>query len=415
MTEEAPVKRRTPIPTYPLVASLSVLDATSHAVDLAALAQGYSLFFGMTDARNVAVGQQIGMQIAFGGYPFAADDGLADGEDSPHDRALGVMRVAFVDLDRIHRDPATNVIVDTATVGGGSSGAISRGTTASTVSLGHVVVGLRHLLMACNAAVSQYGAPDGDPAKDAVGILNSVPIHPPPGGGTASPTFSARVRQVLMAQADFVYDALTGPDGTVWNGATLSGGVWTPSTGAATVEAQSAALRVLGEAWFLSGDTPAGAKYQNRARAVARKLLTAFWSDPARMFRATAGGPDDVVMTPERFAWLQQALRESYEALWVPGDPLLDRSVLEDRIARVNKLYLNGWDDLNGDGLVDTNTECLAGRLQLGEQALTGEAGSIVNGYVGAPAPDRDSDCVLNISFAKVGSVLAGQVHFHAP
>ena len=46
---------------------------------------------------------------------------------------------------------------------------------------------------------------------------------------------------------------------------------------------------------------------------------------------------------------MAKALRETYEGIWVTGDPLLDRSVLEDRIARVNKLYLNGWDDLNGD------------------------------------------------------------------
>jgi hypothetical protein len=399
----------TPAASYPLVASIAIQDAASHAVDLAALAQGYSLFFGMTDSRNAAMGQQIGAQVAFGGYPFAADDGSADGESTPHDRALGVMRVAFVDLDRIHREPTTGVVVDTATASGG---AIARGTTASTVSLGHVVIGLRHLLMGCNAAVSQYGAPDPDPAKDALGVLNGVPIHPPVAG--AQPTFSARVRQLLMAQADFVHDTLTKPDGSVSNAATLAGGMWTATTEATTLEAQSAALRVLTEAWFLQGDV-AGAKYQERARAVAQRLLTAFWSDPARMFRATLGGADDIVMTPERFAWLQQALRETYEALWVPGDPLLDRRVLEDRVARVDKLYLNGWDDLNGDQLVDKPGECLDGRLQMGEQALTGELGTESNGFVGSTGADRDSDCVPNISAAKVGALLAGQVHFHAP
>jgi hypothetical protein len=156
-------------------------------------------------------------------------------------------------------------------------------------------------------------------------------------------------------------------------------------------------------------------KYQTRARAVARKLLTAFWSDSALMFRATPGGGDDVVMTPERFAWLQQALRETYEAMWVPGDPLLDRGVLENRVARVNKLYLNGWDDLNGDQLVDMPGECLSGRLQMGEQALTGELGTESNGFIGSTGADRDSDCVPNISAALVGSLLAGQVHFHSP
>jgi hypothetical protein len=98
----------------------------------------------------------------------------------------------------------------------------------------------------------------------------------------------------------------------------------------------------------------------------------------------------------------------------VPGDRLLDRAVLEDRVARTNKLYLNGWDDLNGDQLA-TPDECLAGRLQLGEQALTGELGMSSNSFEGSSGADRDSDCVLNIAYAKKASVLAGEVQFHAP
>jgi hypothetical protein len=169
---------------------------------------------------------------------------------------------------------------------------------------------------------------------------------------------------------------------------------------------------VLVEAWVLSHDTT----YFERGQAVARKLLGAdFWSSSARMFRGQSGGADDVVMTPDRFAWLQQALRETYEALWVPADPLLDRGVLEDRIARANKLYLNGWDDLNADGLVQYPSECLGARLQLAEQAITGEVGTTSNSYDNQSGPDREPDCVPNIAAANVGSVLAGQVHFHAP
>ena len=399
---------------YPAVSSLTIQDAASHSIDLAALAQGYSLFFGMTDARNVAVGQQAGMAIAFGGSIFAADNQLPDGENTPHDRALGVMRVAFVDLDRMHVDPATGVVVDTAVVNGGS---IVRGATATTTSLGHVVVGLRHLLMACNAAVTQYGAPDSDPSKDALGILNSVLIRPDATDAGGSPTFSGRVRQVLLQQAKFVLDTLTTSDGNVQNGATLANGQWVAATDGATLDAQSAALRVLIEAWFLTHttDVSQATAYQDRARAVARALLTRFWSEPARMFRAVADGADDIVMTPERFGWLQQALRETYEALWERGDPLLDRSVLEDRITRVNKLYLNGWDDLNGDQKVDKPSECLNARLQLGEQALTGEIGTSNQFPTPDNPPDRESDCVWNIAYTKTGSVLAGGVHFHAP
>jgi hypothetical protein len=391
---------------YPAVTSLAIQDATSHAVDLAALDQGYSLFFGMTDSRNAAVGQQIGLQVAFDGVVFAQDDGQLDGS-SPHDRALGVMRTAFVNLDRLHVDTSdkAHVVMDTATVSGGN---VTRSNTATTTTIGHVVVGLRHLLMGCNAAVSQYGAPDPDQSKDAQGILNSVPINPPYSTEPGAPKFSPHVREVLMNQADFVMNTLSQADGTVANGATFANGKWTATTDATLLESQGAALRTLVEAWFLSQEP----KYRDRGRAVATKLFTAFWSEPARMFRGVAGGADDVVMTPERFAWLQQALREIYEGIWVPGDPNLDRPALETTIARVNKLYLNGWDDLNGNQVVDKPRECLVARMQLGEQALTGEVAAVSNGNEVTSGEDREGDCVLNIAFVGKGSVL-GTVHFH--
>src|ERR1700730_6230929 len=65
---------------YPAVSGLGIQNATSRAVDIAELAQGYALFFGMTDERNVAVGQQIGMQAAFDGFVFPKDNGQPDGE-----------------------------------------------------------------------------------------------------------------------------------------------------------------------------------------------------------------------------------------------------------------------------------------------------------------------------------------------
>jgi hypothetical protein len=114
-------------------------------------------------------------------------------------------------------------------------------------------------------------------------------------------------------------------------------------------------------------------------------------------------------MTPERFGWLESALRETYKTLWVPGDPALDRTVLEDRIERILKLYLNGWDDLNGNGVIDKPQECLAARAQLGEQALTGELG---RNELGRPTADRDGDCVLELSAAQRASVQASEVLF---
>src|SRR5262249_26781403 len=158
---------------------------------------------------------------------------------------------------------------------------------------------------------------------------------------------------------------------TVANGATIANGVATATSGTATLESQTAAIRALTEGFLVTGD----ASFQERARAVARRLEASFYSQGARMYRETDSGPDQIPMTPERFGWLESALRETHKSLFVQGDPVLGRPVLEDRIARAIKLFLNGWDDLDGDALVQTGTECLAARLQLGEQALTGELG----------------------------------------
>ena len=67
---------------FPALTSLTVTDARSRSEDLAALLLGHAMFFGMTDARNAAVGQRLGLTLAFDGDPFAADDGLANGQDT---------------------------------------------------------------------------------------------------------------------------------------------------------------------------------------------------------------------------------------------------------------------------------------------------------------------------------------------
>ncbi len=387
---------------YPAPTAYAIADASSRAVDLAGLLLGNSMLFGMTDARNPALGGQLGLTLTFDGAPFPADDGLAGVEDTAHDRTLAVLRVAFIDLDRMHADPALGVIVDKATVAGG---VVTRGTTVTTTSLSHVLIGLRQTLLSLNAAITQYGAADPDPAIDANGILNPIAIHPPQGG---TPLFSNRVRDVFAANARFVRDVLTKADGSVANGATLAAGVATPDPAATTLEAQAAAVRALIEGFLVTGDPT----YRDRARAVSTKLMTAFFSAPALLFRGVLGGPDEVRMTPERFAWLQSALRETHKVIHLSGDASLDRSVLEPRIARVNKLFLNGWDDLDGNRMVDTGRECLAARMQMGEQSLTGELG---RDDVGRNTTDRDNDCVPEIDDSQRASVLASEVYFHSP
>ncbi len=387
---------------YPAVTQITIADATSHSEDLSALLLGNALFFGMTDARNAGLGQKQGLLCTFDGDPFAADDGMPDGENTAHDRTLAIIRVAFVDLDRIHADPTLGVFHDTATV---SNGAVSQGSTVTTSSLAHALIGLRQTVLSMNAAITQYGAPDSNPLGDAQGELNSLPIHPP---GAGTPSFSARVRAVFTTNATFVRDVLTKADGSVANGATLTGGTATVDPSPTTLQNQTAAARALTEAFLLTGDPT----FQARAQAVVRKLDTAFYSAPARMYRGLLGGADDVMMNPELFGWLQSSLRETYKVLYVPGDASLDRNVLQDRITRVNKLFLNGWDDLNGDQHIDYPSECLTARMQQAEQLLTGELGRDPMGH---PTGDRDSDCVPELAHAQVGSLMANQVHFHSP
>ena len=389
---------------YPAVASIAITDATSRAADLGALLQGYAMFFGTADPRNAGVGQRIGFQCVFDGDPFPPDDAVADGEDTVHDRSLAVLRIAFVDLDRIHADPTTGVLLDTATISGGS---VTRQSTVTTSTLAHVLLALRQTVLSLNGSISQYGAPDPSPAADLGGILNPLPFTPPASsfvdGG--APDFSQRVRQVFVTNAAFVLGVLTQSDGTVANSATLTAGQATVSTDPTTIETQASAARAMTEAFLMTGD-PA---YQARAQAIVKKMDSAFFSVPAQLYRQQADGPDQIVMTPERYGWLQSALRETYKSLYVVGDPVLDRSVLESRIARIGKLYLNGWDDLNGDQIIEKPQECLNGRMQMAEQALTGELGRDALGRVAA---DRDGDCVIELAHAMTASVQASEVFF---
>ena len=374
-------------------------DAKSHAEDLAAVLLGHALFFGMTDARNAAIGGRIGLRLTFDGDPFPADDGTPNGEATAHDRALAVLRVGFVDLDRLHTLAGTGVIADVVDPAATPLAAEPKVTTTS---LAHVTIALRQTLLALNAAITQYGGADPNPKLDDQGILNSIPIHPP--GGDVG--FSTRVRTVLVAQATFVRDVLTRDDGSVAVGATFDpAGKPTVDPAPATLEAQTAAIRALLEGFLATGDTT----FVDRARACYKKLEGAFYVADARFWRGVAGGPDTVSMTPERFAFLQSAIREVHKIANVPGDPTLAKATLEDRIARANKLFLNGWDDANGDRKVQKSTECLAGRLQLGEQALTGEYGKNAAGDL---VGDRDDDCVLNISWSKQASLLSSQVDY---
>src|SRR5262249_43482668 len=80
----------------------SLSSPDSDLLDQVGLILGYSEFFALTDAANADVGGAQPALAIFDGDPFPVDDQMADGEDTIHDRALGMLRVGMVNLDRLH-------------------------------------------------------------------------------------------------------------------------------------------------------------------------------------------------------------------------------------------------------------------------------------------------------------------------
>jgi hypothetical protein len=96
---------------------------------------------------------------------------------------------------------------------------------------------------------------------------------------------------------------------------------------------------------------------------------------------------------------------------------------LEDHLARLNKLVLNGWDDRDQNRLITWPDECAnvvdgmpRGGLQMAERTLTGELGSLqaplLPGDTRIPTSDREHDCVPEIDDAHLPAALADAVTF---
>src|SRR5262249_48294598 len=123
--------------------SYSLSSASSSLLDLDGMVLGYSEFHALTDAGNADVGGSQPARAFFDGDPFPADDGQPDGQPTLHDRSLAILRVSLVNLDRLHADPATGILVDDVTFQGATP---VRGTTVSTPSLAYSILALRTAL-----------------------------------------------------------------------------------------------------------------------------------------------------------------------------------------------------------------------------------------------------------------------------
>ena len=90
----------------------------------------------------------------FDGDPFPADDQMADGEATLHDRALGMLRVLIVNIDRLHRDPAERPARGRRDAS--PARRPTRGTTIDTASVAYSIVTLRTLRRALTSELQLY-------------------------------------------------------------------------------------------------------------------------------------------------------------------------------------------------------------------------------------------------------------------
>ena len=383
---------------FPRPASYSVASARSDLMDLLGLIGGYSQLYALTDHGNADVGAAQSAQVYFDGDPFAADNQLADGESTLHDHALALLKVAFVNLDRAHRH-SSGILADSALLPAPASGPA----TVATPSAAYTVVSLRALRRSLGSQLTLYSNATPDTAVTAT-PLDATGLA----GAPMGQSFAQRITTLIRAHADLLLDHLTDSTGHAFAGWNADAAT---TTGAGNIESYAGAVRGLLESYLATGDT----RYRDRAEAVWDRLETTFWDTSVRIYRVNADTSDTITYTPFTFALVQSALREMYKLVGSrPGHDALATQLL-DRYARLNKVVLNGWDDRDGDSRVNWPDECInvqgglaRGGMQMGERALTGELGLLGH----TPVPDRDRDCVPEISYVRRPAALAGSVQF---
>jgi hypothetical protein len=373
---------------FPQPTTFTIKDGKSSLRGLTAVAGGFAELFALTDFNNAQVGAQPSSRATFDGDPFPADNQLPDGEDTAHDRALAVIKVALVDVDRLHWDAGHKVLVDDATVTGGTP---KPGTTVTATTASYAIVGLRTALRSISSSLTLYSNDTPD-TQGAATQLDAARWQ-----GVTAP-LNQRVVQLIRAQADFILQNLVGSDGSVANFYDLAAGMRDAS--ATKLEAEASVIRGLLDAYLATSDN----KYRLGAMRVYGDLDKRFWMSDVRAYRTSAGTDGTLTYTPVAFGSLQGALRQYWKLVGSrPGNERLGAEILE-RVQRNNKLVLNGWDDANGDNKVQFPQECTGAGLQLAERALTGELSHPADG------PDRDHDCVKEVAAAKLPAALAAQI-----
>ncbi len=396
---------------FPRPTGYTIADGGSQLLDQAGLLGAFSSFYSLTDQNNADVGGSQPAMAYFDGDPFPVQNQVPDGEPTLHDRALAVMRVLVVNMDRMHLDPSSGLFADQATV---SAGVVTPGTTLSTDVAAYTLLALRTARRALDSELELYTNTEPDTA----GIPTPLDAFPPVDGVS----FAARLDQLIASLANVFYDDLTTADGHAYAGWNLSTSA--PTDTGASLDAHAAAVRGLLTAYLATGAT----KFRTRAQAVFARVDATFYDPTARVYRPTEGDHSlQVTFTPRRFGIVQAMLRDTFELIAVlPGNEAMS-ALIEDRVARLDKLVLNGWDDRDEDQIVEWPSECAhlgtgpdgqplgLGALQMAERVLTGESGSVSDTFDAGSrviATDREHDCVPEISAVGLPSALANSITF---
>jgi hypothetical protein len=375
---------------FPQPTALEIASPTSRLRDLGAIAGGFAEMFALTDFNNAAVGGLPSSRATFDGDPFPADDQVPDGEETPHDRALANIKVAIVDIDRLHFDLPHLALVDETRVVNGKP---ILGSKVSTVDAAYTIVALRTALRSISSSLALYS----NDTPDTLGVPTALDAAPLAG---TTVTLPARIVQLIRIEANFLVSRLITLDGAVANSFDLEANA--ASASPTTVEAEASAIRGLLDAYLATSDN----KYRDAAARVYADFDKRFWMRDVRAFRTTAGIDDTMVWTPVAFGAVQGALRQYWKLVARrPGNERVAAELLE-RVQRTNKLVANGWDDANADNRVQYPAECVGFGLQMAERMLTGELSHFLDDG------DRDHDCVPEIAKAKRPAALAGQVVF---
>jgi hypothetical protein len=398
---------------FPIPTGYAIASPDSHLLDLAGLLGAFSSIYALTDQANPDVGGSMPALAYFDGDPFPVQNQIPAGTATLHDRALAMMKVLVVNIDRLHVDPTSGLYADDVTLAGATP---TRGTTLSADVAAYALLALRTARRSLDSVLTLYSntKPDanGIPcALDTLGTLDGVP-------------YSTRLDQLIDQLSKVFLTDLTTDAGVAYAGWDL--GKSAPTDAGSSLDAHTAAIRGLLIAYLATGDT----QYRDRAQSVFLRLESAFYDPAARIYRPTAGDRSlQVTFTPRRFGLLQGSLRDTYEIIaLLPGNDALP-GLIEDRVARLNKLVLNGWDDRDQDEIIEWPSECVQlgtgpdggmmgkGGLQMAERVLSGESGSLADTAPTAAVPrvattDREHDCVPEISAAGLPAALANSVTF---